>query len=458
MESPHRTAVSWAALCAALICSWSLGVRAQSGPERRVALFSAGGSQQEVEFADGIVSQLTAALAAEHIVVVAPRLAAPPAQPAPAVLAELRKAGTAGLREVGAGRRSAQEIFLTYQPDIERALSLASAVEDDQGRSTLWNLCLLQVQLMVMLPDGAEGPLVTDVVRECRRRFPDQREFAKVWSQEVLNVFQAIPAESATLDIRSAPASCEIRIYGAPVGLTPARVQVEPGTQEVLLRCAGGRQSALHTVKAAGETPLVIRLDGDAALQSQGFEASLLYPRGVGLQHAREHAAALAGEATADSFVLALPKQGELELSIQRTSGELLGSVTVARGASREERERAVTALLHPGRTESANSAKPAKATSPRRARADRWLGGSLLGLSLLSSIWPLTAIAKDGDCFGSSCDRVWSGTGAKTWLPVGVCIGGAIAGTVVLWAAPFGRRAYRVQLGVLSLQLGGTF
>jgi hypothetical protein len=232
-----------------------------------------------------------------------------------------------------------------------------------------------------------------------------------------------------------------VLVFGAPVGITPVRVQVERGLQEVQVRC-GSQRSLLHRVNVEKATTLSVRLAGDAALEPDLTDAvDLLYGDAAQQADAANHAQVLAAEAGAQSFVLVANAQDGLHLSWHHAGG--MQTTLVPRGASREVMEAAVDSLFEKGGVQPAS-----QPVVKRRTVDDYGVGLSIIGVGLAGTL-PVTIVsAKIGELEGPAL-----------WVPLAVAAATTLTGVAILWAAPFGkRRAYRAQVALNSVTFGGTF
>src|SRR5689334_1109947 len=128
---------------------------------------------------------------------------------------------------------SPEAVLSQYGGKIRQALSQVSVVPDGEGRARLWNLCALNVHLL--LSAGSAELEVRNAVQDCRRRFVDRPALDKAWGQEVALAFDRYTAETpqVAFSVKSAAAGCDLRLYGSFVGVTPMAIDVTPGPQEV---------------------------------------------------------------------------------------------------------------------------------------------------------------------------------------------------------------------------------
>lgn len=390
------------------------------------------------------------------------QLELPRAEPAtelqPSVLQaveEARAIGRAALeKELGAV--PADELLARYGERIQKALLSTSAIRDQEGRFLLWNLCVLRVQLLLMT--GAQDDITDQAVGECRRRFADQDQFSPAWPPEVTAAFMrhAEQAPKVGLTVQSAPAGCEVLVYGARIGNAPLRTDVVPGPQEVQLRC-DQLYGAVHSLNVTGSRQLAIRWDGDAARrQDSGRTVTLLYKNAAAMREAVDHANAFAGEVGAESFVLLSFSGENAQLGRYRVAGSQVNGQQASAGASDDERRSTIERVLQP---QAAPSSAAPTVPQLRRHWADYVVGGTLVLGGVAGSIRPWRAFALDGECVNASCEQVYDGRGPLVYVGT---IGTALmvgAGIAVLWRAPFGRRrAFSVQAGLSQLQVRGTF
>lgn len=440
----------WEYFC--LLCillALSSSAKAQSG--ERVALFVVADVREGPERVVPVVEQVRAQLADDGRLEVRPQLSRGAGETTS--MEEAKALGRAAVRQLGS--QSPDVVLAEYAPKILRALTQVSAVTDGEGRAHLWNLCALEVHLL--LSAGSSEDLVREAVLDCRRRFVDRPTLGKAWGQEVALAFEkhTAAARQAPLTVKSSPAGCDLRLYGNLVGVTPMVIDVTPGTQEVQIECQG-RASAVHRVEVVGARDVVLRLGADAALVDSGGISWLRYEDGRGAVQGAEDASALAAEAGADSFVLVRAERSEVGVEWVRITGSLQGAAKVPVGAAVEKREAAIKSVFRREVAAVQIDRDEHPTTKPRRVWADYALGGGLFVAGAALSVYPLIAIARDGQCTDSSCDAVYRGKSAGG---IAMLAGGALlaaSGVAVVWIGPFGRRA-RVTVAN-GISLNGEF
>ncbi len=355
--------------------------------------------------------------------------------------------------------RGANELLQEYGAPITEALDKVGSVEDPEQRALLWNLCALRVHLLLLAAHDEQDERTRGAVLDCSRRFMDRPELGKAWMQEVARAFSHFTSEvrRVQLSVKSAPAACTLRIYGAEVGVTPQVVDVIPGPQEVQLECAG-RRGAIHRVEVHAARDLVIRFDGDTALSSKAGTSWLRYASSAAAQHALDDAGALALEAQADSFVIIRADRGsDVAVQWMRVPATLLGSTTITASGGPVERADEVARVFHLLSHDSEQGDSLAGSHPGRQpVSTDYALSAGLVATGAGLSIFPIMAMVRDGQCTNADCASVYDG---KSWSGSMMLAGaGALvaAGVAVLWLAPFGK-PYSVSIGS-GLAVKGTF
>jgi hypothetical protein len=445
--------------------AWAQPVDARGSarePNSDVALFVVGTEPAAPGAADGVLSALQAKLAREHRTVALPRLSAPRPAPNKAELTELRAIGQDALRELKDD--SGADLLARYQGRIADALELTSSALAGDARALLWNLCVLRVQLL--LRQQADAAAVEDGVRECRRRFVDQRELRSAWQPEVARAFEehARGMQWVTLGVQSEPASCDVLLYGAVVGKTPLRIDVPRGPQEVRLRC-GDRASLVHHVDVGRPLDLAVRMPGDAAFQGFHGSASVLtYPTPAGLHSAADHASAFALEAGAASWVTISSEGDAWRLDWGHVDAPGASSVRIRKDAAAPALQAALAGFRPPALVAASSRASGGHGARVERSGADIALGTSLLAAGVGSAVFPAWAFAQGGRCAdGGDCEHMKQrGGDAAAWAVLGVSSALVASGVALLWRAPFGRRRARreteIGLAYSGVSVRGTF
>jgi len=430
------------------------GTRAFAQDER-VAVFVTEIASKTPDGESEVLQSIGRVFGAEGRAVVAPLTSAPSKPLTKTDLIEVRATGQEALVDLKAGKG---DLVAKYEARIARALALTSSVQAGDARALLWNLCVLRVQLL--LREAAES-LVHNVVRECRRQFVDQYEFGHVWQPEVIEAFKqsSIGIDRVTLGVQSAPAGCQIFLFGAAIGKTPMRIDVQTGAQELQVQC-GERVSRVHSIQVIGPRDLVVRLDGDAAIPdtaAPSLATVLEYPTPDSAADAIDHAAALAAEAEAQTFVLVSRVAGHWQLQWGATEGGDVRTGNLDLEISGTAQDAALTTLFRNGSMEK----HPQYVRhSAQRSWKDVALGTGLLIGGVAASIYPILAIANAESC-SEGCSRVGVSGNATTWSLLGVSTALVASGVTVLWAAPFGRRLQNradIAIGLGSVHLSGRF
>ena len=433
---------------------WPLWQGAVAQAQGKVALLTAATSEHQVEalvWADLLEQKLMASGYKVGTLVTE----AAPKDAAPAARNEVRAVGLSVLDDLSEGA-TGKDMLARYGGRIEAALALTSTIHDAEGRGLLWNLCVLRVHLL--LTTGGEARAVEQAVGQCQRRFPGQHDFGRVWAPEVLAAFkrQAQRHKLLSLAVESSPTGCEVFLFGAPMGTTPLRTEVFEGPVELQVRCPE-RTSRVHHVQVKGARDITIFLKGDEALARGPGGAALVYADGGQAEQVVEHAQALAGEEGAEFLALVSFLGDGPSLRWFRTGEGLLNRVSITEAMTGTERDEAVLRLFaaQPGVT----TRKTRMPVEVSRSWGDYALSGALVLGGAAGSVIPWLTFARDGECVNTACTRVYDGRGPMTYAAL---VGTAVAvsaGVVVLWRAPFGRqKSYRVQGGVGSLQVRGTF
>lgn len=426
-----------------LMLSILLGFASQAGAQvgERVALFVVSDTRETSERVTSVIDQVRVQLARDGREEVRPELVRSVGDPPS--LDEAKALGRAAVRELGS--QSPDAVVAEYRPKIRQALSQVSAATDGEGRAHLWNLCALDVHLLLSV--ASPESLVREAVLDCRRRFVDRPALGKAWGQEVLLAFEKYTSETrqVPLSVKSSPAGCDLRLYGTLVGMTPMVIDVMPGEQEVQLTCYGGR-SAVHRLEVDGARDLVVRMGADAALVESEDVSWLRYEPGRGVVQGVEDASALASEAGADSFVLIRADEPEVSVVWVRGAAFLQGASKVPFTAAPKQRAALIESIFHKGASSVTTDAEPSK-REPPRAWADYALGGGLIAVGAALSVYPLLAIARDGQCTDSSCGSLYDGRNAGGIAMLAGAGLLAASGVSIVWIGPFGKRA-SVTLG----------
>jgi len=359
--------------------------------------------------------------------------------------------GSTAHAELAEGSTS-EDVLAKYDARLKQALTLASSVHDRASREVLWNLCVLRVRLIQGAKSSEEA--VRDAVQECRRRFIDPHEFNEGWPTSVIQAFEQSEQAQVQVEVRSVPARCTALIYGSRAGITPLRILVEPGHQEIQLDC-NGRRSLLHHVHAADTTTSIatIWLSGDEAFSaSGGMPFWLRYREADELEQVEEHARALALESRLDSFAIIRSDEAGIRVDWFR-DGSTGRSVRVSPSDSEVQRATALKSVFQRG---SPQDPGPVEKPGARRVLADYLLGGALIAAGAALMIYPLRALSREDD-------RVEAGGPAREQnmaLVMGLFGSGTAAvasGALVIALGPFGQRQ-RVQVALHPLQLRGSF
>jgi hypothetical protein len=349
--------------------------------------------------------------------------------------------------------QSDADLLPKYDDSTTEAIASASRVHVPADRAILWNACLLRLQLLIRRESSEEE--LESAAHDCRRHFIEQYEVASIWQPEVAQTFRRV-AESipwVTLGIQSEPAGCEAFVGGASVGVTPIRVDIPEGINDVQIEC-DSRVSLVHRVNTRNTKDVIIRLDGDAAFSQKFGRATLLsYDAGKSTR-ALNDALALAVTAGAHSFVLASPHSGGWSVQWVDSEGERANTVLVSSSSSTEV-DAALSKLFAADRP---LLTRGASAHELKRAWQDKVLGVSLISAALGAAIYPAIALSKSG-CVNDSCERVYTRTDPVSWALLGVSSAMLATGVTILVVAPFGRRLHtQVTLGAGTMHLQGRF
>jgi hypothetical protein len=242
------------------------------------------------------------------------------------------------------------------------------------------------------------------------------------------------------------------------MGLTPVRVNVEPGAQEVVLDCEG-QKSKLHrfNVEAPGRS-ISIWLAGDLALRryggNQGNQTFLVYPEKADVSIAAQHALAFASEADLAAYFVVLHRDSEVSLMYFR-DGALQRTERVSASSPPAELlglARQMIVSPAPGPAQRRADAELRPSSLPRAAMADYVVGGSAMALgagALAYGIYDLRRCDDDGDCRPS-------GLGIAALLAGELAV---VSAAVVLVVRPFGYwRELQVGAGWGHVRLSGAF
>jgi PEGA domain len=380
-------------------------------------------------------------------------------QPEAVPVSDARALGRAAFSALATGRPAAATE--AYAGKIEGALQGASMLRDAESRSVLWNLCALRVHMRVLSDDPAvRGEGVREAAADCLRRFRERPPLGKSWPEEVVRAFDdaARSARVSSVALKSAPAGCEVFVYGASVGLTPLLLDLAHGVQEVQVSCEG-RWSALHRIAVEGPRELVVRMATDAALAEGAAGLGLRYVTPESLGHAlAEDAATLAVEAGADGFVTLVAHGTDTELTWQPLGRGEARRVHVAGRASAELRAQLVASLFHsPPAVEAAPVVPVRRGISPV---FDYLLGGALVAGGVALATPAFVALARDGECANGPCTEVYNGNGGTG---IAMFVGaGALVGSGVAWLIwrPLSRYTgdTALSVGAGGLRVRGSF
>lgn len=420
--------------------------RAQA--QGRTSLFVVSTDPGDEDLAVPILEGLTRELEERGATVVGPELEAVTEGASPALLEEARSLGSAALDDLSDNRTSS-ELRAKYDAKLGQLLRHASAIHGGEGRKLFWNLCVLRVQIF-LLGGPAYASNARAGVHECRRLFPDQHEFSETWRPEVVKAFEQHAAKlpRVTLGVQSAPAGCEVRLYGATVGLTPMRTEVQPGPQEVQIRC-GNRTSQLHKIEVTRPGDLIVRLDADAKSTEGPLGAMLLAydTLDAANKSALDDARALATSAESDSLILISLGSRSVQLWWHDMANRRTHSVTLRADVTAAEHSRAIGELFEP---KSALSTTPRSTVATSRSWADITLGSGLLFTGLATAAYAGADWARDGECANEGCSRVHVDHKGRQWALFAAGAALTSAGVFVLWRAPFKKRT--------GLEMGTSF
>lgn len=411
--------------------------QARGDASEAVSIVVATVGQDDLHAVGPVVEEIRGRVSAKRLVEVRPKMLE--GAPKDGELGEARALGRAAFSALAA--RPPQAVLDEYGSRITSALTQVSAVTDAEGRAVLWNLCALRVHLLISMGEARAENRIREAVTDCKLRFPDRPLLGKGWSPEVARAFETYGAGTAQvpLSIKSAPADCEVRLYGASVGTTPVIVDVTPGVHEVRLAC-DLYTSALHQVEVTEAKELIIRPQADNAFVQGAGVTWLRYASAADLGHAAQDAAALAGEAGADSILLVVQDSAALaRIDWVRLSGSRLGRANVVLNGPAADRAKAVASVFDP--PSAVEVAQPA-AKPTRRVWKDYVLGFSLIAAGAGLAAYPALAIARDGQCVDADCSSIYNGKGAAGVVSL-VGAGLLVAsGVTVLSVGPFGKRA----------------
>lgn len=382
---------------------------------------------------------------------------------APPKKADVVRIGQLGKDALGALKSAAANetgLSLKYEPLIERELALTSSTQAADARTLLWNLCVLRVQLMIR--DARPATDVEGAVHACRRMFVDQYEFSHVWQPEVIQAFKqhSQSIKWMPLDVQSSPAGCQVLLFGKPMGVTPLRLEVQEGEQEVQLQCESGT-SRVHRISVSTSRELVVRLDGDAAISGSTNKAVVLsYAAASNPQHILDHVAALAAEAGARSFVVIGATDGGWSLQWANVDDSGVRSAKVAAHSSSAEIENALASLFAAAPVAAAQPRAKLEKTSRKPSWKDRALGSALVVGGAGVGAFSIVSMLDDG-CAGSDCSRKKTVIDVQPWALVGGAGALLAAGVTVLVVQPFSRREHArtsISLGPSSIHVKGSF
>lgn len=315
-----------------------------------------------------------------------------------------------------------------YQGDIAEILKLTAAARDPESRGLLWNVCLLRAQLVLMTA-GPHASATQSSVDQCVRQFPDQSAFSRAWSQDVVELFKSYDAPRVSVSVRSAPAGCDVRVFGGAVGVTPLRLRLLAGRQEIQVVC-GKQESLVHAVDATRSVDVVIRPGADRAWSSAFSTASQLsYEDGAAAVRAADDAAVLSTEVGAVRFVLARMFDDGPVLHAYEDS-RWVSSVRVPPGSTHEEVVGLVSRLYAQDDEIPAVVAREAADTRQQVRRDPAVFANSALGAGLIAagvglSAYPVFALSRDDagggawGAFGAAAALVTSGVLVLTLRPL---------------------------------------
>ena len=121
-----------------------------------------------------------------------------------------------------------------------------------------------------------------------------------------------------------------------------------------------------------------------------------------------------------------------------------------------DRRAAAIATLFRKGDSQVTAEDLPAPRMRRRRVWADYALGVGLIAAGAAVSVYPLIAIARDGQCTDSSCDKLYRG---KSAAGIALLAGAGVlaaAGVAIVWVGPFGKRT-TVTVGS-GVSLKGSF
>ena len=444
----------------ALPFALALGTRALAEEPERTAVFVVTHGHQRKADTDSAVALVQEQLRMDGREVVSATLESPVRDKV--ALEGAMSVGRAAFKALANGR-PAGAILQEYGGQIDAALDKVSSVVDEDDRGLLWNLCAMRVHLLI-LEDGADlSPRTRDSILDCSRRLAERPMLGKTWVQEVVRSFDRISNEAprVQLNVRTAPASCELRIYGGVSGFTPITVDVIPGSHEIQVVC-GGRASRLHRITVDGPRDLVIRMTADEVLAEFDGTPWLRYESAAQAEQVLDDAGALAAEARADSIVLVrLAQSGDAEVEWLHPPATLMGAGRVDRGGDRAHRLAQVEAVFQPQSlaapiAKSGIDERPTRRQARRRMWADYLVGGGLIVAGGVFSVAPLIGVARDNKCVDAGCTEKYTGSSVKGSVTLGISAALVASGVTVLWLAPFGKR-FSVQVAN-GVSLRGAF
>ncbi len=423
------------------------GAGAQNHPER-AAIFVVG--DQADDLVQQTLSDVRAELTAAGMSEVRPDIAKPPSLVSPD-LEQAQRAGLEAFNRLAEGV-APHEVKAAYGPVITEALRQVSEVPDAEGRALLWNLCALRVHLELL---AETEEMTREAVLDCSRRFPDRPSLG-AWHEDVVRTFERFDAHAhlVAVAVKTAPAGCDLRVYGAPVGVTPLVVEVAPGPQEFQLECSGKR-GPVHRLEVHRARSLTLRQSADDAYELRQGTPALRYVTEQDSARVLNDAHALAEEAEADSFVVVEAQRDGVAVQWVRAPAKLLRRELVARSMAPLQR-RGTVARIFAAKPVSEEAEVRFSTTSRRRSAADYWLGGGLLVLGAGLAVYPSLALAWDGRCVDATCEEVYAARSWKASLLFGASGALMVAGAAVLWVGPFGKR-YKVSIAN-GLAVQGSF
>ena len=445
----------------ALLVALSFGARARAEAPERTAVFVVTHGQQRKVDSDSAVDLVKDQLKLDGREAVQATLESPVRDQV--ALEGAMSVGRAAFKALANGK-PAGAVLQEYGGQIDAALDKVSSVVGEDDRGLLWNLCAMRVHLLILEDGAALSQRTRDSILDCSRRFAERPMLGKTWVQEVVRSFDRVSNETprVQLNVRTAPANCELRIYGGVSGFTPITVDVIPGQHEVQVVC-GGRASRLHRIIVDGTRDLVIRMTADEVLSEFDGTPWLRYASAAQAEQVLDDAGALAAEARADSIVLVrLTQSGDAEVEWLHPPATLMGAGRVDRSGDRARRLAQVEAVFQP-QTLAAPVAKNNEDDGGRTSRgprrrmwADYLVGGGLIVAGGVFSVAPLMGVARNGKCVDAECTQSYTGSSVKGSVTLGISAALVVSGVAVLWLAPFGKRlSLRVANGI---SVRGTF